>query len=115
MKPCFRPRLTPCLLHEINRLFGLAGSWARFTVAALIQRLLHGANRSPAGQHTYAGALSSGTKGFHDIVTEKIGEKDEQLGTRRKLQGFFLVSGIAATNVVAYGNVVAFQEFGDIA
>src|SRR5690606_39581177 len=46
MKPCFRPRLTPCLLHEINRLFGLAGSWARFTVAALIQRLLHGANRS---------------------------------------------------------------------
>jgi hypothetical protein len=93
----------------------LAGHGAGFTVAALVERLLHAAHGTPAGQNPYARPLGSGTEGFHDIVTEEIGKKDKQLGAGWQLQGLFLVRGITAADMVADGNVMPFKQLGNIA
>lgn len=103
------------LLDQAEVLLVLFCYWAGFTVAALIECLFHAAHGATASQNANTSTLSRRAKCFHDVVAEKIGEQDEELGARRQLQRFFLVRGITPADVLAYGNIVDFQEIGNVA
>jgi len=77
--------------------------------AALIQCLLHATHRAATSDDLNAALLRGGSEGLHDVVTEKIGQQNDELSALRQLQGSLLVRRIATTDVVRDRNVVAFQ------
>jgi len=87
----------------------------RAAQAAVLQGLLHRTHRAPAGQDLYARTLGRLAEGLHDVVPKEVREQDQQLRARGQDRRFLLMRRITTADVVRDGDVVTFEQFGNIA
>lgn len=83
--------------------------------ATVLQSLLHAAHRTAARHYPDPRTLRGLAESLHDVVTEKIGQQNQQFRARRQVQGLFLMRRISPTDVVRDGDVVSFEQIGDVA